>query len=110
VLVVAAVGVALVLLWGALALGSAVVASHRARTAADLGALAAAQAIQQGVDPRAACALGSSIAARNGAQLRGCAVAGDGSVTSRATVTASYSLLGAGRRAATAMARAGPSP
>ena len=110
VVVVAAVGVALVLLWGALALGSAVEATHRARAAADLGTLAAAQAIQLGADARTACAVGSALTARNGALARGCVVAGDGSVTSWVTVRASFSPPGTGRRTATATARAGPSP
>ena len=110
VVVVAAIGVVLILLWGGLALASAVIATHRARSAADLGALAAAQAIQRGVAPPEACAVGMSVTARNGARPAGCVVAPDGSVTARAATRAGLGLLGAGSRTATATARAGPSP
>ena len=110
VVVVAAVGVAFVLIVGGLALSSAVVATHRARSAADLGALAASQALQAGADPRAACTAGASITARNGARPQGCFVAGDGSVTVRARVTAGFSLPGLVAGTTTATARAGPSP
>ncbi|WP_353952622.1 Rv3654c family TadE-like protein [Knoellia sp. S7-12] len=48
VLVVAAIGVLLVLVTGGLHLGAAATAAHRARSAADLAALAGASAIQQG--------------------------------------------------------------
>ena len=108
VVVVAAIGAALILLVGGLALSSAVIATHRARAAADLGALAAAQAIQRGVDPRTACAVGASVTARNGARPSGCIVAGDGSVTTGATTRASFGLPGAGEGTTTATARAGP--
>lgn len=110
VVVVAAVGVALLLLMGGLALGSAVVATHRARAAADLGALAAAQAVQRGVDPAAACSLGASVTGRNSARPAGCVVLADGSVTVRAQTRVSFVLSGAGGRTATAAARAGPAP
>ena len=110
VVVVAAIGVALILLWGGLALTSAVIATHRARSAADLGALATAQAIQRGVAPSEACAVGMSVTARNGARPAGCVVAPDGSVTARATTRADLGLHGAGSRTTTATARAGPSP
>ena len=109
-LVVAAVGVALVILVAGLALGSAVVATHRARAAADLGALAAAQALQQGVDQAAACASGASVTQRNGATPAGCAVDVDGSVTCRATTSPTFTLPGTAPRTTTATARAGPSP
>jgi secretion/DNA translocation related TadE-like protein len=110
VVVVAAIGVALVLLWGGLALASAVIATHRARSAADLGALAAAQAIQRGSGPTEACVVAVSVTARNGALPAGCVVAPDGSVTARATTRAGLGLLGAASRTTTATARAGPSP
>jgi secretion/DNA translocation related TadE-like protein len=110
VLVVAAIGVALILLAGGLALASAVVATHRARAAADLGALAAAQAVQHGSAPTAACAVGASVTVSNGARPAGCLVAADGSVTAGATTTASLGLLGAVSRTTTATARAGPGP
>ena len=110
VFMVAAIGVAVVLLMGGLALASAVIATHRARAAADLGALAAAVAVQRGATPPAACAAGASVTARNGARSTGCVVATDGSVTVGATTRASLGLLGAGSRTTTATARAGPGP
>jgi secretion/DNA translocation related TadE-like protein len=110
VAVVAAIGVALILLVGGLALASAVIATHRARAAADLGALAAAQAIQRGLGAAEACAVGTSVTARNGAQPASCAVAADGSVTSGAMTKASFGLPWAGGRTTTVTARAGPSP
>ena len=58
VLALAALCVLVVVLVAGLALGSAVVATHRARAAADLAALAAAQALQRGVDPSRASASG----------------------------------------------------
>jgi secretion/DNA translocation related TadE-like protein len=48
-------------------------AKHRAGAAADLAALAGAQALQDGGD---ACVSASSVAARNGAQLAVCVVEG----------------------------------
>jgi secretion/DNA translocation related TadE-like protein len=48
-------------------------AKHRAAGAADLAALAGAQALQRGADP---CASAADLAVRNGAVLAGCAVAG----------------------------------
>jgi secretion/DNA translocation related TadE-like protein len=48
-------------------------AKHRAAGAADLAALAGAQALQRGADP---CASAADLAARNGAVLADCAVAG----------------------------------
>jgi secretion/DNA translocation related TadE-like protein len=110
ILVLAALGVVLVLLVAGLALGSAVVATHRARAAADLGALAAAQALQQGVSAAAACAVGSSVTARNGARPAGCAVRADGSVICSATTSPSLILPGTSPGTTTATARAGPSP
>jgi secretion/DNA translocation related TadE-like protein len=110
VLVVAAVALVVVVLVGGLALGSAVVATHRARAAADLAALAAAQAVQQGMAPTAACASAASVTSRNGARPAGCTVGGDGSVTCRATVVPSLVLPGSPQRTTTATARAGPSP
>ena len=110
VVVVGGVGVALVLLVGGLALSSAVVATHRARAAADLGALAAAQALQAGADPRAACAAGASVTRRNGARPKRCFVAGDGSVTVSVMAAPVFALAGLESGTTTATARAGPSP
>lgn len=110
VVVLAGVGVAVMLTVGGLALGSAVTATHRARAAADLGALAAAQAVQRGATPTAACSLAGSVMARNGARPGGCVVAPDGSVMARATIEAAYGLPGTSAGTTTATARAGPSP
>src|SRR6476646_1525875 len=105
--VMAGVGVALVLLVGGLALSSAVVATHRARAAADLGALAAAQALQGGAAPAAACAVAASVTARNGARPQGCAVAGGGVVTVGAMAPVGFALPGTVAGTTTATARAG---
>jgi hypothetical protein len=95
---------------GAMALSSAVIATHQARAAADLGALAAAQALQAGADPPAACAAGASVTAKNGASPQGCLVAGDGSVTARAMVTAGFALPGVGVGTTTGTAPGGAAP
>ena len=110
VLVMAALGVVVVLSVAGLALGSAVVATHKARAAADLAALAAAQALQQGVAPSAACAAAASLASRNGARLAVCTVVEGGSVACRTMVRPSFVLPGTRLSTTTARARAGPSP
>jgi secretion/DNA translocation related TadE-like protein len=72
-LVVACVGV-LLLLGAALGVVSAMVRAHRdAQAAADLAALAVAQALGAGRDP---CAAGAAIAAANRARLESCVVEG----------------------------------
>jgi secretion/DNA translocation related TadE-like protein len=71
VLTVAMLGM-LLLLTAALAVGEAMVVAHRrAQSAADLAALAGAQAIQQAQDP---CGAASAVAAANDAVVTGCAV------------------------------------
>lgn len=102
VLVAAALGVTALFLCGALALVSAALASHRARAAADLAALAAADVLVHGLggDP---CDRAASVAADNHAWLDGCAVAGD-AVTVTVGSASSWPGLGAAR----ARARAGP--
>ena len=93
------------LLWlgasAALLYGTAVVGRHRAETAADLAALAAAVHVPDGT----ACAVGARIAADNGATLRGCQVVGD---EVEVVVSRRVSLGGLGAFAALARARAGP--
>ncbi|MFC7274342.1 Rv3654c family TadE-like protein [Paractinoplanes rhizophilus] len=70
-----AVGLALVLAGlGGTAIGSARVARHRAHTAADLAALAAAMRAIEGED--AACARAADFAAANGGRLTFCTVDG----------------------------------
>ncbi|MGY1806105.1 Rv3654c family TadE-like protein [Blastococcus sp. SYSU D00669] len=96
--VLAAVGAAAVLV------GAAVTARHRAGSAADLAALAAAGAAVRG-DP-GACAEAGALAARNGAELTACAVGADAVVT--VTVAVPVRLGPLGLFAAEGRARAGP--
>lgn len=103
-LVVMAMGVVLICLTGALALLSAVQASHRARAAADLAALAGARVLV-GADARSPCEVAGGVADRNGGWLVECSVLGDDITVSVAT-RASWPGLGA----AQARARAGPDP
>jgi secretion/DNA translocation related TadE-like protein len=82
--------------------GVSVVAAHRAaQAAADLAALAAAGALQDGEDP---CASAAHIAGDNRAALRACRV--DGWSVSVVVVTAAH--LPVGRVELPARARAGP--
>lgn len=85
-----------------LLVGRAAVATHSARSAADLSALAGAHALRGGQD---ACAVAGGIAAANGAALAVCTVDGLDVVT-RAEVRVDLGLLGA--HTASAVARAGP--
>ncbi|HEY3533983.1 MAG TPA: Rv3654c family TadE-like protein [Pedococcus sp.] len=108
VLLCGVVAATAVLLVAALALGSTVAAAHRARAAADLGALAAATAVQHGSSPGAACAQGDRVVVQNTAQPRGCAVAADGSVVVWTVCPAALVLPVLGRLEARGRARAGP--
>ena len=85
------------------ALLSAVVASHRARAAADLSALAAAQRWLDGAPADLTCAEARRVAGANGATVRDCVPVAD-SVT--VTVMVPAGRLGP----ALARARAGPVP
>lgn len=98
------VGLALVVFsLGGAALGTARVARHQARVAADLGALAgAAQALS---GPDAACAQAASIAAANSAGIAACELDGlDVQIVVEVTVEPLPGLT----RVARATARAGP--
>lgn len=86
---------------GGLAVGSVVLARHRAQAAADLAALAAAQGIAAGGP--AACGWAQNVAEAMGARLRGCRVAGL-DVTVSVSVDTGLRLGGQ----AEAAARAGP--
>ncbi len=108
VVMVAVIGVTVLLLVGGAYLASAVTAMHRARAAADLAALAAAQSYQQGADWGASCAAGAAIATRNAAGQLACAVGSDGSVTVVTTAPVTWSLPGPVPQRARATARAGP--
>ncbi len=105
VLVVGAIGALLSLMLGGLMVLSAVLASHRAQAAADLGALAAASSLVAGEGSAAACADGARVVAANAAVLLRCRDSGGLSVELVVEVPASISRIGT----ATARARAGPS-
>ena len=89
--------------FAALVQGSAVIARHRAATAADLAALAAAVRVPDGA--AAACATARAVAARNGGSLTRCVLSGD---DVEVEVTRPLVLRGLGSWAAMASARAGP--
>ena len=94
------------ILFAKLAVVSAVRDVHRARAAADLAALSAAQPLVVGGAPD--CAAGAIVAAANGAHLIRCASSTDGSVDVTATVQLRWSAWWAGLPdRATARARAG---
>ena len=106
VAVVGVVGVLLAIAVGALMVISAVVASHRAQSAADLAALGAAAALVRGEPALTACAFAGAVASRNGAGLVTCQSQPDLSVTIEVRVPATMSHVGL----ASARSRAGPSP
>jgi secretion/DNA translocation related TadE-like protein len=87
----------------ALLYGGAVTGRHRAETAADLAALAAAVQVPDGAP--AACARAATVAAGNGGSLRGCRLVGD---DVEVEVSRPVRLGGLGVRTAHARARAGP--
>ncbi|MDQ1603131.1 MAG: hypothetical protein QOE01_976 [Actinomycetota bacterium] len=89
----------------ALAVGSAVVARHRADGAADLAALAGAELLVRG-DPQP-CAAAARVAAESGARLDSCQVAA-GTVLVVAAVEPGWSAWGLDMPPARASARAGP--
>jgi secretion/DNA translocation related TadE-like protein len=88
---------------GAMMLGSAAVARHRAQAAADLAALSAAVRLPDG--PDAACTAAKSVTESMNALLIGCEV-DDLDVVVRAGVTVGVRIPGGGP--AQAIARAGP--
>lgn len=118
ILVVAGLGVLTMLLLSGLAMAAAVTASHRARSAADLGALAGALAIQGGLAPAEACARAAVVVARNDGRVLSCDVQGGGAVmvAAAAPVTGPARLIqsvgwpGTGPLMARARSKAGPSP
>jgi secretion/DNA translocation related TadE-like protein len=97
-LVLAVVGAA------AVVVAVAVTARHRAGSAADLAALAAAGRAVTGAPD--ACAVADDVARRNGARLTSCTV-GEGSVVA-VTVSVSLRLGPLGDHEAAGRARAGP--
>ena len=107
VLAAGLVGVVVVVAVAALWLVSATLAAHRARSAADLAALAgavAAQARDLGADP---CSSAGAVATANGAALLTCSVAPDLVVSVRVSVQVGAPIPGVPGRAV-AGARAGP--
>jgi secretion/DNA translocation related TadE-like protein len=76
VLALSVVAVVLTLATGGLVVGSVVIASHRARLAADLGSLAGAAAVQEGSDASRACGVAAQVARTNGAVTRSCSLNG----------------------------------
>lgn len=102
-LVVGVVTVVLVLTSGTLVVASVVVASHRARLAADLASLAAAAALQDDGDTGSVCAVANRVARANGAALQGCSSSSSAVVTVVVTVDAAL-----WPRPAVARSRAGP--
>lgn len=103
VLMLGVVAVAVLLFGAAATLASAQQASARARTAADLAALAAAGAVAR-AESTAACAAASQVAAANGAALVRCSDLGAGDFEVVVTVRPRSRVLGP----ATARSRAGP--
>ncbi len=83
-------------------LGAAMIARHRASAAADLAALAAAQAVLSG--PAVACRRAGELAEAGAARLDGCQVFG---MDVLVTVSVNAGLVGS---RAVARARAGPDP
>lgn len=88
-----------------LLLASAVLASHRARAAADLAALAAAAVLMQGGTEPAACGSAARVAALNHGRLEQCMASG---TEVRLTVDVLAGMKGVG--VASARSRAGPGP
>jgi secretion/DNA translocation related TadE-like protein len=99
------VAVVLMLTVSGLFLASAVLASHRARAAADLGALAAAGALIRGEPPEAACQLAERVAGANQGRVEKCAILGP---EVRLSIAVQAGMRGLG--IATARSRAGPGP
>jgi secretion/DNA translocation related TadE-like protein len=97
------IGVVAVATVAALWLGAAVLAHTRAVAAADLAALAGAQALLDGLDPAAACAEAAQVIQAEGAQLIACRAVGD---RCEVTVTRAVTRAGTGGRALVARARA----
>jgi len=103
VVMLAVIGAVLMLTVSGLVLASAVLASHRARAASDLAALAAAAVLMQGGPASAVCATAAQVAAVNHARMERCIAS---ATDVRLSVAVSAGVKGVG--VATARARAGP--
>jgi secretion/DNA translocation related TadE-like protein len=71
------IGVVVISMVAVLWLGAAAVAKTRAQTAADMAALAGAQALLDHLPDAVACDHAATVADAHGAQLTGCAARGD---------------------------------
>ncbi len=107
VLAAAVVGVVITVAVAALWLVSATLATHRARSAADLAALAGAVAAQGSASATAPCRSAREVAAANGATVLACSVRADLVVSVRVSVPLGVAIPGVPGRA-DAAARAGP--
>jgi secretion/DNA translocation related TadE-like protein len=103
VLATVLLGVLMTLALSIAVVGGAVTDRRRVDSAADLAALAGAQALQAG---RPGCAAAREVARRNGARLTGCSVAGE--VLSLDAARSTRPVLGH-RLVVRSTARAGPS-
>jgi len=105
VMMLAVIAASLTLTVSGLLLSSAVLASHRARTAADLAVLAAAGSLLRGEPPQAACQSAARVALANDGQVQQCVAYGQ---EAQISVVVISGVRGLG--AATARSRAGPGP
>jgi secretion/DNA translocation related TadE-like protein len=105
VVMLGVIAVVLILTVSGLTLASAVLASHRARAAADLAALASAGALMRGEPPGEACQLAARVASANHGRVERCTAVGR---EVRLSVAVLAGMKGIG--VATARSRAGPGP
>jgi secretion/DNA translocation related TadE-like protein len=105
VVMLAVIAAVLMLTVSGLLLASAVLASHRARAAADLAALAAAGVLIRGEPSGAACQSAAQVAVANHGRMQRCVAAG---TEVRISVAVPAGVKGLG--VATARSRAGPGP
>jgi secretion/DNA translocation related TadE-like protein len=105
VVMLGVISVVLMLTVSGLLLASAVLASHRARAAADLAALSAAGVLIRGAPVSTACESAAQVAAANHGRVQRCIASGR---EVRLSVTVPAGLRGLG--IATARSRAGPGP
>ena len=105
VLMVGVIASLFILTISGLLLASAVLASHRARTAADLAALAGSAVLMQGGSAGAACESAAQIAAMNHGRMERCIVSNTDVLLSVAVLAGVH-----GVGTASARSRAGPGP
>jgi secretion/DNA translocation related TadE-like protein len=105
VVMLGVIAVVLMVTVSGLMLASAVLASHRARAAADLGALAGAGALIRGDPSAVACQCAARVASANHGELQSCTTLG---TEVRLSVAVPAGVKGLG--VALARSRAGPGP